>query len=459
MSGQAFIVVDPVSTGGVVAVEAMQRGYSVIIAWSEECSEDMRAHVPDVCKGIKYHAEVEEKSTIPQTAAAVKAAAGGMPIAACIVGAETGVTLADKLSLELGSVQQRAVKATGLRAVREALGTTWTEVKDFVATESMPVVVKPVESAGSDGVKLCHTVEEAKAHFTLLMESQRKCGAQGAAEYVVDCVSRGGVHKVIMVWVYDKRPTNGSAFVYYGMIPVESSSEVAQVLIKYTLGVLKALKLDNGPTHGEVMMTADGPCMVEMNCRSHGWDGSWVPLEKLLTGGYSQPDVAVSSHVDGPAFDKIPAVYPKFKAAGAAHLRPVLYRRKQLLNSISDLQLKQVELTVDLFTAVGVLILANPDAKQLEADLATVRKMEKEGLFTFDEEIDPVQADDMVDMLPGRRLTEYSDASRLSGRISGAGAYKASAGGPPTNETLFAVAGAAFAAGALIGLLAAKAVK
>jgi len=79
------------------------------------------------------------------------------------------------------SVQQRAVKATGLRAVREALGTTWTEVKDFVATESMPVVVKPVESAGSDGVKLCHTVEEAKAHFTLLMESQRKCGAQGAA--------------------------------------------------------------------------------------------------------------------------------------------------------------------------------------------------------------------------------------------------------------------------------------
>ena len=122
-----------------------------------------------------------------------------------------------------------------------------------------------------------------------------------------------------------------------------------------------------------------------------------------------------------------------------------------------------MELTVDLFTAVGVLILANPDAKQLEADLATVRKMEKEGLFTFDEEIDPVQADDMVDVLPGRRLTEYSDASRLSGclsgRLSGAGAYKASAGGPPTNETLFAVAGAAFAAGALIGLLAAKAVK
>ena len=30
-------------------------------------------------------------------------------------------------------------------------------------------------------------------------------------EYVVDHVSRDGVHKVVMVWVYDKRPCNGSA--------------------------------------------------------------------------------------------------------------------------------------------------------------------------------------------------------------------------------------------------------
>jgi uncharacterized membrane protein YgcG len=34
-------------------------------------------------------------------------------------------------------------------------------------------------------------------------------------EYVVDTVSCNGVHKVMAVWRYDKRPTNGAAFVYY----------------------------------------------------------------------------------------------------------------------------------------------------------------------------------------------------------------------------------------------------
>merc|ERR1712039_567216 len=171
------------------------------------------------------------------------------------------------------------------------------EVSSFVESETLPIVVKPVESAGSDGVKLCKSKEEAKAHFQLLMESQRKCGSQGAAvlcqeflkgkEYVVDHVSRDGVHKCVMVWEYDKRPTNGAAFVYYGMIPVDSNTELAKVLIKYTEGVLDALKLDNGPSHGEVMMGPDNvPCLVEMNCRSHGWDASWVPLCRQLTGGY-----------------------------------------------------------------------------------------------------------------------------------------------------------------------------
>jgi biotin carboxylase len=81
-------------------------------------------------------------------------------------------------------------------------------VEEFLHTEPYPIVVKPVESAGSDGVKLCHSYEEATQHFDLLMHSQRKVGHRdGAAvlcqeflrgtEYVVDTVSRDGIHKVV----------------------------------------------------------------------------------------------------------------------------------------------------------------------------------------------------------------------------------------------------------------------
>jgi len=424
MALSIVIVVDPISTGGSVAFEAYRRGHAVMAVWCQELGEEFRSHVPDCCKtqGFRYFSEIDEQSSVDATAAAVKEAAGDLPIVACIVGGESGVTLADKLSVELGvttngifslgdrrnkSVQQKAVKAAGLRAVREALGTQWVDVEAFVESESFPVVVKPVESCGSDGVKLCKTKEDARAHFDLLMNSQRKVGAQGAAvlcqeflkgkEYVVDHVSCNGVHKTMMVWVYDKRPTNGGDFVYYGMIPVDSASDEAKVLINYTRAVLDALKLDNGPTHGEIMMTEDGPCLVEMNCRSHGWDGSWVPLARALTGGYAQPEVALDSHMNEQAFCEIPDVMPSpFKAsgqtvmlvsnfAGTVKSAPG-YERMRKLPSFVALQTgvevgSRVELTVDLFSAVGVLVLVNSSADQLQADIAEVRAIEKAGIF------------------------------------------------------------------------------
>lgn len=293
-------------------------------------------------------------------------------------------------------------------------------------------------------------------------------------EYVVDCVSRDGVHKCVMVWVYDKRPTNGAAFVYYGMIPVDAESKIAKQLIEYTKGVLDALKLDNGPTHGEVMMTSDGPCLVEMNCRSHGWDGSWVPLAKMLTGGYAQPDVAMDSHVDGSAFAKIPEVCPSpLKAAGqnvmlvsffSGTVRSTPgYDNMRRLSSFVALQTgvevgSRVELTVDLFTAVGVLVLANPDAKKMEADLAEVRKMEKLGLFVFDEEVDPVQAEPSPDTIipAGRKRTGSFESIMALSEIAVSRQSSRKNAPERGQRQIFAVAVAAFAAGTLFGLLVSK---
>ena len=50
----------------------------------------------------------------------------------------------------------------------------------------------------------------------------------------------------MMVWVYDKRPRNGSQFVYFGMLPIDPKSAEAQVLIPYTRGVLDALGMAHG---------------------------------------------------------------------------------------------------------------------------------------------------------------------------------------------------------------------
>ena len=266
----------------------------------------------------------------------------GRELVAVMCGGETGVKVADALAELMGfrgnsiadgmenrrdkRVQQEAVKAAGLRSVRSACGTKWSEVSDFAKQEEFPIIVKPVESAGSDGVKKCRSLEEAKEHFELLMNSQRKCGAQGAAvlvqeflkgtEYIVDIVSRNGVHKTTMVWVYDRRAANGGDFVNFGQKCVLADEAVAQTLIAYSKGCLDALKITNGATHTEVMMTADGPCLVEVNSRCHGASGAWMPLAEALTG-YTQVGVCVDAFLDATAFDRLPEVPPSpFLKAG-----------------------------------------------------------------------------------------------------------------------------------------------
>ena len=234
-SKEVVVLVDPYSTGCCIAEEILKRGYRVMALWTKGFSAEMKTHVPLSVGEIKYMAEVDEAATLPDTMTAVYKAAGQFRVVACLAGGEAGVDLADALSERMTlrtngteipnkrdkKLQQELIAAKGLRAVRQAGGAKFEEVEKFLKTESYPVVLKPVESAGSDGVKLCHTFEEAKDHFHVLMDSQMVNGGDCPAvlcqeflrgkEYVVDHVSRDGVHKVVMIWVYDKRPVNGSA--------------------------------------------------------------------------------------------------------------------------------------------------------------------------------------------------------------------------------------------------------
>merc|ERR1712232_688777 len=417
---QVIAVCDPVSTGGAIAAELASRGFLMIKVWTRDVTPEFKDHVPSIAREMPWIGEVTEKQSVEDTCSDILSLVGERVLVGVIVGGETGVVLADEVSAALGlrtngtackgrrnkSEQQKLVKASGLRSTREASGTVLADVHGFLEKEPMPCIVKPTESCGSDGVKKCTSIREAEAHFELLMRSQRKAGAQDGAvicqeflagqEYVVDHVSRDGEHKAVMVWVYDKRPTNGGEFVYYNMLPVESSDPVAQQLIRYTRGVIDALDIKHGPTHAEVMMTSDGtPCLVEMNCRAHGWDGAWAPLERALIG-YSQVEAACDCYFDGNAFDALPDVFPPFVAGGqmvelvsnfTGRIEGLPgYETIKQLPSFNFLEVgshitvgQELELTIDLFTCVGAVILCHPSKKQVAEDEAKIRKMEIDG--------------------------------------------------------------------------------
>ena len=431
-SSQVVVIVDPYSTGCLVGQEIIKRGYSLVALWTKGFSEDMKTHVPTACGVLNYLAEVTEPNEggLDATSAVITAAIGSdKEVIACLAGGEAGVDLADALSEHMGlltngteipnrrdkKVQQELIRKVGLRSVRQSCGSEFSQVEAFLKTESYPLVLKPNESAGSDGVKLCHSFEEAKDHFHVLMKSQMVNGGECPAvlcqeflrgkEYVVDHVSRDGVHKTMMVYVYDKRPANGSAFVYFGCVPVDANSPEAKILIPYVRGVLDAMGIKNGPTHGEVMMTEEGPCLIEMNCRAHGGDGNWRPLCRALTGGYSQVEATVDAYLDPFLFQQLPPQPPSpFRAFGQEAIL-VSYSRGKVVSCPGYEVIKrlpsflcletgvkpgsQIDYTIDLFTGIGSAILLHHDKNVLERDLAFIRYLEEiNGIFVYETKLE-----------------------------------------------------------------------
>lgn len=436
---QIAVLVDPYSTGCIVAQEMQKRGFLIIALWTTGFADAMKLHVPKTCGRMDYFAQVDQQETLEQTKSVLVEAADGHSIAAVIAGGEAGVDYADALSeyfeqtrkddsepiiLTNGTkipnrrdkyVQQELIKQAGLRGVRQAGSDKFEEVETFLKTESYPVVLKPTESAGSDGVKLCYSFEEAKEHFHKLMNSQLVNGGDcpsvlcqeflKGTEYVVDHVSRDGVHKTCMVWVYDKRKANGSSFVYFGMKPVDPTTEQSKILINYTRRVLDAMGILHGPTHAEIMMTAEGPCLVEMNCRSHGGDGCWRPLACALTGGYSQVEVAADAFVDPKAFAKVPdkPAYP-FKAYG----QEVIFVNNScgkvkstpgydvIKNMPSFVHMDglispgaEVDYTVDLITGIGSVIVMHKDQAVVQRDIEFIRYLEEiNGFFVYETKLE-----------------------------------------------------------------------
>lgn len=412
------VMVDPYSTGALLAQELDQRSYAVIAMWTADSSE-LRWRMPKAAKGFpeKFFAEVDEQATVALTADLVRDVAQSEPLAV-ICGGDTGVKLTDALSEYMGlrgnttaggvknrrdkQMQQEAVKSAGLRSTRSVCGHTWWEVKGFTEAEEFPIIVKPLESSGNQGVKLCHTEGEAETHFHRLANSQRKGGPQReaiilqeylkGAEYMVDCVSRDGVHKSTMVWVTDHGPANGSDFVLFGIRCVPSGSPLAQELIAYVHGCLEALRITDGATHTEVMMTETGPCLVEVNSRCHGANGSWMPLALALTG-YTQVEACVDAFMNAEAFDRLPHAPPDFMAFGIlamllsyheGHAESTCFDKVRELQSVVFLEEQMsagrwVKKSTDMPSLIGMCVLVHADPTVVERDLEAIREMEQEG--------------------------------------------------------------------------------
>ncbi|WBB78738.1 ATP-grasp domain-containing protein [Micromonospora sp. WMMD882] len=243
---------------------------------------------------------------------------------AVVVGSELGVEFTDRLNETLGLpgngtalsearrdkfVQIEALRAAGLPTTRQLRVTDPDELAAWHREIGGRIVVKPVRSARNDGVSFCDTPEQSVAayHRVLSRHSVFDVPNEGVVaqeylrgvEYVVNTVSCQGRHRITDMWQYQKITVNGMRDRINGMTSVPPDAPEYATLAGYSYAALDALGIRIGPVHLEVMLTRDGPRLVEAGARLCGAD---VARYAVLLTGESQIDRTAQAYADPERF-------------------------------------------------------------------------------------------------------------------------------------------------------------
>jgi L-amino acid ligase len=269
----------------------------------------------------------------------------------------------------------------------------WCEDNPFIE-----YVIKPVSSFGTEGVFFCKNASEIEHAFGLLIGTLDYSGSRNAellieqkiegTEYVVDAVSSNGEHFVVNIFRYVKQEIDGVP-IYRQMItePLDEHP----TLINYVCSVLTSLGIRNSTSHNEIIMSTDGPVLVESGARMHGGLGprlveecnSHSLIDLSLMARISPLDFVDKTH-ERPVLKQYATEYflssPDSGNLEAVNIEPQCLSLKSYGFTVCKYRTGDyLEKTVDLVTSYGRVVLFNVDRMQLIADAGEIADLERKG--------------------------------------------------------------------------------
>lgn len=181
----------------------------------------------------------------------------------------------------------KAFEAAGVEHPWYYIALNEDEFKEVLDKVSYPCIMKPTDSSGSRGVVLVHSKEELEREYTYTKDNSRQGGViveeyMVGSEVSVEVMAVGGVPHVLQVT--DKLTTGAPHFVEMGHTQPSRLGEENVAKIKdLAARAVKAVGIADGPAHVEIMLTKDGPKMVELGARMGG-DCITTHLVPLSTG-------------------------------------------------------------------------------------------------------------------------------------------------------------------------------
>ena len=407
-----FAIVDAYSTGKYLAPNLQKKGFNCIHVQSSPkiFSFQRASYVESDFIDVVIHDDNIERTVSKLSKFNLK---GVIP------GSEAGVELADTLSENLGLLSNgtelskarrnkykmtETIKKSGLPSVEHFKSDRLEAILDWVEQlESWPIVVKPLESAATDGVKICHSQEEVVQAFNAIIgKNNNFVGIKNeevlvqkylqGTEYIINTVSYESKHYVTDIWQCTKKYQQGAnVYDLEELIPYEGEKQNA--LTNYIYSVLDALGIKYGAAHSEVMFTPNGPILIEVGARLHG---SINPNAVTECIGFNHVTVTVDSYTEPLKFLELAKTpYTLHKRAfclaliseisGTIKAIPGIDRIKQLPSFYSasiSLSVNDVlEKTTDLMNSPGIIYLVHEDKSVLEKDYQAIRNLEKQNFY------------------------------------------------------------------------------
>lgn len=189
-----------------------------------------------------------------------------------------------------------------------------TAFESLIHSVTFPCIMKPIDNAGSRGVVLCHDEDMLKKEY----EYSRREARNGAViieeylqgpEFSVEVMVIEGEPYVLQIT--DKMTTGAPHFVEMGHSqPSRECKENQEKIGGLACRAVKAVGIPCGPAHVEVILTAQGPKMVELGARMGGdcITTHLVPLSTGIDMVKCTIEIACGMQVD---------ISPKFKKASA----------------------------------------------------------------------------------------------------------------------------------------------
>lgn len=407
---QHVVIVDPLSGGQFLVDEFNSRGISCVAVLSCDVPECLVSSF----KSEKYVEVINYSQNFDELTSALKK----YKPKGIMIGVETGLALMDRLAEYFGLpgnnpqtsdtrrdkyLMQETIRNSGLKAVEQCKVNNIEKARYWLANyNKYPVIVKPAESAASDSVYFCDSSDDAIAAVKKILSTKNIFGFTNfhaliqeyleGDEWVVDTVSCDGECKVTNITKYSKTRTTQGKWIYKHSAFLSPNKETQGDLIQYAKKIIKALGIEFGSAHVEIIDTECGPILVEVNARMHGGDAV-VVLKDYAP--FTQLDLSVDSFVAPEAFavkakqevdysHHVVAHFLISKISGEVHNVMEGQRLREIGSYVSDHMPSvgdKLKVTDNLTSAPGYIWLANLEFDSLKDDQKILRDLEEQGLI------------------------------------------------------------------------------